>query len=61
MSGCDGSVEKHGDDTIDEIVAIVWNGPGLYKIESLVPGVYSLDVLCFDREGLKMRAGKYVP
>ena len=52
MSGFDRSVEKHGDGTIDEIVSLVWNGPGLYEIESLVPGVYSIDTMCFDREGV---------
>lgn len=54
MCDCDGSVKKHDDDgTIDEIVALVWDGPGLYEIESLAPGVYSIDTLCFDRDGLK--------
>lgn len=53
MGNCDGSVERRDDGTIDKVVALVWDGPGLYEIESLVPGVWSLDVLCFDREGLK--------
>ena len=61
MSGCDGNVEKHGDGTIDEIVALVWNGPGLYEIESLVLGVYSIDTMCFDMDGLKCELESMFP
>lgn len=39
MCSCNGSVEKRDDGTIDKVVALVWDGPGLYEIESLVPGV----------------------
>lgn len=61
MCDCDGSVEKHGDGTIDEIAAIVWNGPGLYEIESLVHGVYSIDTMCFDRDGLECELEEMFP
>ena len=61
MCSCDGSAEKREDGTIDEIVALVWDGPGRYGIESFVPGVRSIDILCFDKEGLKCELDDMFP
>ena len=46
---------------IDEIVAAVWDGPGTYGIESLVPDVCSVDVTCFDIDGLKCELEEMFP
>ena len=53
MSGFDGSKQKTYRKLIDDITAAVWGGPGTYGIESLVPDVCSVDVTCFDIDGLK--------
>lgn len=53
MSGFDGSKQGIYCGLIDEIVAAVWDGPGTYGIEPLVPDVCSVDVTCFDIDGLK--------
>ena len=53
MSGFDGSKQKTYRKLIDDITAAVWDGPGTYGIESLVPDVCSVDVTCFDIDGLK--------
>lgn len=53
MSGFDGSKQETYCELIDEIAAAVWDGPGTYGIESFVPDVCSVDVTCFDIDGLK--------
>lgn len=53
MSDFDGSKQGIYCGLIDEITVAVWDGPGTYGIESLVPDVCSVDVTCFDIDGLK--------
>ena len=53
MNGFDGSKQGIYCGLIDEIATAVWDGPGTYEIESLVPDVCSTDVTCFDIDGLK--------
>ena len=61
MSGFDGSKQGIYCGLIDKIVAAVWDGPGTYGIESLVPDVCSVDVTCFDIDGLKCELDEMFP
>lgn len=61
MCGLDESKQETYRELIDEITAAVWNGPGTYGIESLVPDVCSVDVTCFDIDGLKCELDNMFP
>lgn len=61
MCGLDESKQETYRELIDEITAAVWNGPGTYGIESLVPDVCSVDVTCFDIDGLKCELDDMFP
>lgn len=61
MSGFDGSKQETYCELIDEIATAVWDGPGTYGIESLVPDVCSVDVSCFDIDGLKCELEEMFP
>lgn len=61
MCGLDESKQETYRELIDEITAAVWNGLGTYGIESLVPDVCSVDVTCFDIDGLKCELDDMFP
>lgn len=61
MSGSDESKQETYHELIDEITAAVWDEPGTYGIESLVTDVCSVDVTCFDIDGLKCELDDMIP